>query len=285
MMLLIILLSAVCSLIFGYLIAQVLIPKCQAKMDAHIIRTSFILTKQLFDIQREKIEIAVYFSLSIFVMLGLLIVPTLGLKFLTMPVFVWIGWKAPLWAANYLLKRRIDKFEAQFVDGLTMVANAIKAGLSLQQAFEMASHECPKPFGEELSNVLAEIKIGRTMEDALYGMVGRIGTDDVNIVVRSICILKETGGNMIETFQTITSTVRERQKVHGKVRVLTTQGVVQGVIIFCMPFALAMGLYLLAPDFIMPLLAKPLGWVMILAALILQVVGALLMKKIVMIKI
>lgn len=191
----------------------------------------------------------------------------------------------PRWWKEFLHKRRVRKFEEQFVDGLTLVSNAIRSGLSLQQAFEMASLESPRPFGEELAQVLSEVRLGASMEEALHNLEGRIPLEDLQMVVQSICILRETGGNIIETFQTMTSTIRERQKVHGKIRVLTTQGLVQGVIIFCMPFALCLALYLLAPEFILPLFTTPLGWIFILIALTLQTVGAWVMKKIVMIKV
>lgn len=197
------------------------------------------------------------------------------------------GLKNPLpgWWKEFLHKRRVRKFEEQFVDGLTLVTNAIKAGLSLQQAFEMASLEMSRPFGEEIAQVLSEVRLGASMEEALHNLEARIPLEDLKMVIQSICILRETGGNIIETFQTMTSTIRERQKVHGKIRVLTTQGLTQGVIIFCMPFALSLVLYLFAPEFILPLFTTPLGWVFIFIALTLQTLGALVMKKIVMIKV
>jgi tight adherence protein B len=212
-------------------------------------------------------------------------VPGVFFKMILTPIFMWLGWKAPLWTACYMKMRRTRKFEVQFVDGLTLVANAVRAGLSLQQAFEMASLEMPNPFGEEFAHVLAEVRIGKTLESALSDMAARIGLEDVKIFVRAVSILRETGGNIIETLQTITSTIRERQKVHGKIKVLTTQGITQGAIILLMPFALAVALYFLVPEYIMPLFTTNLGFVLIFVALCLQAVGTVLMKKIVMIRV
>ena len=200
-------------------------------------------------------------------------------------VFARLAWRVKRIVANYKLKRRTRKFESQFVDGLTLVSNAIRSGLSLQQAFEMASLEMQGPFGEELAQVLADVRLGASVEDALHNMEVRLECEDLNIVVQAICILRETGGNIIETFQIITSTIRERQKVHGKIRVLTTQGLAQGVIIFCMPFALAILLYLIAPDLIRPLFTTPLGLLLVMIGLTLQFIGAFIMKKIVMIRV
>jgi len=276
---------AISALIFFYLMAERMLPEASERVNAQACKISKILCLQSIDMAEVKIERIIYASVCAGGVACFAAVPLWGLKLLLAPFFMWIGWKVPLWTARYMLARRRKAFESQFVDGLTLIANAIKAGLGLQQALEMASFEMPRPFGEELSHVLADVRIGRTLEEALEGLVTRLDQDDVKLVVRSICILRETGGNIIETFQTITSTVRERQKVHGKITVLTTQGVVQGVIIFCMPFALAGALYIMAPDYIMPLFRKPLGLVLIFAALMLQTVGALLIKKIVMIRI
>lgn len=177
------------------------------------------------------------------------------------------------------------KFEAQFVDGLTLIANAVKAGLSLQQAIEMAADEMPRPFCSEMAQVISEVKMGASIEDALKRLSSRLVIDDLNIVVQSVCILRETGGNIVETFQLITNTIRERQKVEGRIKVLTSQGITQGVIILCMPFFLSFILYFVSPDFILPLFKNPLGWGMILIALSLQCVGAFFIKKIVNVKI
>lgn len=276
----------------GVLLATKAVPWVEYKLSDECVKIGGILERQLkkfqisdFKFQILNLKFEILTGATCMAVLSFIIIPSWTLKFLAVLPSAWIGWHFPRWFWSYLLKRRVKKFEEQFVDGLTLVANAVKSSLSLHQAFEMASFEMPKPFGEEFAHLLAEVRMGAAIEDGLHSMESRFGLDDLKMVVQSICILRETGGNIIETFQTVTATIRERQKVHGKIRVLTTQGIVQGAIIFCMPFALALALYLMAPDFIMPLFTKPLGWILIFMALALQTIGAVLMKKIVVIKV
>ncbi len=267
MTLVIIIFWSVFAFISGAMAAERIVPWVELKLAAEAALLANILERQLkkFQISNFKFQILnlksqilnlkfqVLAGSACMALLTFLLVPSWALKFLLALPSAWLGWHIPRWIYSYLLRHRLRKFEGQFVDGLTLIANAIRSGLSLQQAFEMASIEMPPPFGEDLANLLADIRLGASFEDALRNMEGRIGLEDLKMVVQSICILRETGGNIIETFQSVTSTIRERQKVHGKIRVMTTQGVVQGAIIFCMPFALSAALYLLAPDFIMPL--------------------------------
>jgi tight adherence protein B len=98
-------------------------------------------------------------------------------------------------------------------------------------------------------------------------------------------ILKETGGNLAETFQTIVTTVRERQKVEKKIQALTAQGTMQAIIISLVPFLLLAMFLVLDPNYVMPLFTKPLGWVALALMLMLQTIGLVVMKKIVTIKV
>lgn len=280
-----IILWSVAAFIFAGLFAGRIAPKAGSIVERGIVAVLEIYDRQLKKQDRKNIKLEIVLSAAVFGVVGFIFVPTWPLKFIVLPAAMFLGLKLPELIAKRRLARRVKKFEEQFVDGLTLVSNAVRSGLSLQQAFEMASIEMPKPFSEELAYVLAETRLGSSLEDALQNMVRRIQTDDLKIVVQAIVILRETGGNIIETFQNLNATIRERQKVQGKIRVLTTQGVVQGTIIFCMPFALSLVLYFVSPDFIMPLFTKPLGWILIFAALVLQAVGAVFMKKIVMIKV
>lgn len=186
---------------------------------------------------------------------------------------------------KYLYRRRLKEFEGQLVDGLALIANAVRSGLSLQQAFELASIEIRGPFGEECAKIIADIKIGASMDTALRKLGERIRLDDLQIIVEAIIILREAGGNIVETLQTAVSVMRERQKIKGRIRVLTTQGVVQGIIIAAMPLFLLLVLYFFAPEFVAPLFTTPIGWVMIFAAVLLEGIGLFFIKRIALIKV
>ena len=192
---------------------------------------------------------------------------------------------APKAIMSNLFDRRCSKLTDQMVDGMTIMANGIKAGQSLTQSMERVVENIRGPLSQEFSLVLNKVRLGMSVEEALNEFGERIPRQDVQMFVTSVNILKETGGNLAETFQTITTTVRERQKVEKKIQALTAQGTMQAVIISLVPFLLMVMFLVLDPNYIMPLFTKPLGWVALALMLTLQIIGLVVMKKIVTIKV
>lgn len=186
---------------------------------------------------------------------------------------------------RYQTKKRIKKLEAQLVDTVYMLSNSLKAGLSLQQAFQMVSLEGPSPMKEEFTVIINHIKLGRSFKEAVIEWQSRVPIDDISILVESILVLFEAGGNLVETFTSIALTITERQKIRGKIKVLTMQGLSQAAVLVVLPFVLGICLYLVAAWYVEPLLENWLGWVLIGVAITLQTAGALWMRKIVDIKV
>lgn len=195
------------------------------------------------------------------------------------------GWSMPRKVINHMWKRRLDKLDVQMIDGLTLMSNALKSGLSLPQAMEMVRDELGNPISQEFGLVLDHQRLGATIEESLRSMEERLQTEDIRIIVTSIIILRESGGNLSETLDTIAYTIRERQKVLDRIKTLTAQGVYQGIIITCMPFVLGLILYFMDPELISRMWKTPIGWILIFVMLFLQIVGAILIRKIVMIKV
>jgi tight adherence protein B len=137
------------------------------------------------------------------------------------------------------------------------------------------------PMSQEFALVLSQMRIGRSMQDALNDLGTRIPRPDVQMFVTAVNILQETGGNLAETFQTIVYTVRERQKVQKKIEALTAQGITQGVIITLVPFFLLGVFSLVDPKYVEPLFSTTLGLLALVAVLVLQVLGGLMIRKIV----
>ena len=150
---------------------------------------------------------------------------------------------------------------------------------------DMVKEELYDPMSQEFALVLSQQRLGVPLEDALLSLEKRIDTEDVQIMVTSINILRQSGGNLTETFDTIAHTIRERKKVQGRIRSMTAQGVSQGFIIVCMPFVLAGVLYMMDPELIRRLWTTWIGLVMILFMLLLQTLGALMIRKIVRIEV
>lgn len=191
-----------------------------------------------------------------------------------------VGWKAPKPLVDYLYRRRVDQFVLQMVDALGLMSNGLKSGLSVVQAMALVTQEMPNPIRQEFNLVLSENKLGVSLEEAFNNLGKRIKADDLEMFVTSINILKETGGNLAETFDTIVSTIRERIKVEKKIAALTAMGVTQGVVVMCVPPVLGTIFYQTDPEFMQPLFSTPVGWIIVLIILLLEVIGFFVIMKV-----
>lgn len=195
------------------------------------------------------------------------------------------GWQLPLLLVRTIYEKRCTKFVDQMVDGLTIMANGIKAGSNPQESMKRVVEIMGNPISQEFSQVLYQMQVGDSFESALNDLGARIPRPDVQMFVTAINILKETGGNLAETFQTIVMVIRERQKVEKKIQALTAQGLMQGIIVTLIPFIL-MGVFLIIdPNFIKPMFNTTLGLVLLVVMLALQIIGGVVIKKIVTIKV
>jgi tight adherence protein B len=200
-------------------------------------------------------------------------------------VLMILGWSAPKALITSMFEKRCNRLVNQMVDGMTIMSNGIKAGQSLTQSMERVVENLSGPLPQEFSLILNKIRLGMSVEEAMIEFSERVPKQDVQMFVTAVNILKETGGNLAETFQTITSTVRERQKVEQKIQALTAMGNTQAVIVSLVPVAL-LGLFLVVdPNYVMPLFNRALGWVALAIMVVLQVIGLVVMRKIVNIKV
>ncbi len=196
-----------------------------------------------------------------------------------------MGWSVPKLVITALWQNRCNTVVDQMVDGLTIMANGVKSGLSVTQSMERVVESMGGPLGQEFGLVLKKIRLGMTLEEALTEFAERVPQQDVQMFVTGVNILKETGGNLAETFQTIVTTIRERQKIHKKIKAMTQMATTQAIIIVMVPFVL-LGIFAVAdPAYVKPLFTSVLGWIALLLILFLQVIGGVFMKKIVTIKV
>lgn len=195
-----------------------------------------------------------------------------------------LGARCPLWFLHWAIVRRRKACDAQLVDGLTLIGSGLKAGLSLLQACELIVKEMPPPLSQELALVLRAHRMGVSLEQALTRFSERMHSDDLRLVVTAILISREVGGNLSEVFDKIASTIRERNRLKGKVDALTAQGRLQGIIVGLLPVVLGFILFLLDPDLMRPMLTTPPGWAALSAVLVLEGLGALMIKRIITIE-
>ena len=198
-----------------------------------------LMDKMFIDADRTKVTLAMLAgSFGIGLLAFLVVWPHFGLGIVLGSALTIAGWMAPRFIMYSMWERRCSRLTDQMVDGMTIMSNGIKAGQSLTQSMERVVENISGPLSQEFSLVLNKVRLGMSVEDALNEFGERIPKQDVQMFVTAVNILKETGGNLAETFQTITTTVRERQKVEKKIQALTAQGNMQAVIISLVPLGL-----------------------------------------------
>ena len=200
-------------------------------------------------------------------------------------VITMVGWSLPLVIVKGLYEKRCDRFTDQLVDGLTIMSNGIKSQTNVAQSMERVIEIMGNPLRAEFQKVLSQQQLGSSFEDALIELGIRVPRPDVQMLVTAINILKETGGDLSQTFDNIVFTIRERQKLEKKIQALTAMGRFQGLIVTLIPFVLAVIFFFIDPQMIMPMFTTTLGWVLVAVMLTLQVIGGFLIRKIVTIKV
>jgi tight adherence protein B len=147
-----------------------------------------------------------------------------------------IGWKAPKKIVDFFENKRKKLYATQMVDALNLLGNGLRAGLTLPQAIGMVVDEMPPPVSQEFNLILQQAKIGVPLDEALENLKKRVYTEDNEMFVTSVTILRETGGNLAETFDTIVMVIRERVRLQLKIDTYVASGKIQAYIIGSMPF-------------------------------------------------
>ena len=200
-------------------------------------------------------------------------------------IVAFIGFKAPKKIVDFLIERRIKAYSLQMVDALQLLSNGIRAGLSVPQAIGMIVDEMPAPISQEFNVILQQNRIGVPLEECFENLSKRVPTEDNDMFVSSVNILRETGGNLAETFDTIVEVIRERVRLQQKIDTFTAQGMFQGIVIGMMPYALGLIYYLQDPKSMTPLFTTILGFLMLFVAVCLDFAGIYVIMRIVKIKI
>jgi tight adherence protein B len=175
------------------------------------------------------------------------------------PVSLLIGAILGAFAPRFYVARqkrvRLQKFNEQLADMLNLMVNGLRAGYSTMQAMESISKELPSPISDEFRRVVQEMQIGITMEMALENLLRRIPSEDLDFVVTSINVQREVGGNLSEILDTISFTIRERVRIKGEIRVMTSQVRTSGSVLSLIPLFLTLILWFLNPDYLLSVTA------------------------------
>ena len=190
-----------------------------------------------------------------------------------------LGW---LW---WRRRGRFKSFAKQLPDALELIGRALRSGHSLNSGLHVVVEEMPAPVSVEFSRAYEEQNLGIPIEQALKNMLKRMPNLDLKFFVTAVAIQRQAGGDLAEILDKISYIIRERFKIMGQVQALTGEGRISGVVLMALPIALFVAVYYLNPNYVMLLFTEDLGRKMIAAACVLQVLGAVCIKKIVNIKI
>ena len=191
------------------------------------------------------------------------------------------GFFAPAGAVRFYRQRRVKQFNTQLTDALQQLANALRAGLTFQQAMDQIGRESAAPLRQEFGLFTKEVKLGVPLEEALINMANRVGSEDLELVATSTNIARQLGGNMAEMFETIAATIRERFRLEGKINALTSQGKLQGWIVASLPLWIGLFFNWYRPDLMEPMFENAYGYILISVILVLEAIGFLLIRRIV----
>lgn len=201
--------------------------------------------------------------------------PVCGLMAGSLP-WLWAWWKR---------RSRVNKFAAQLPDAMGLIARALRSGHSLPSALSVISDEMPAPVATEFGMAFEEQNLGVPIDKALRSMLKRMPNLDLKFFVTAVAIQKQSGGDLAEILDKISYVIRERFKILGTVAALTAEGRLSGIVLMALPFGLFLAVYALNPDYVKLLFTTDEGRKMVIAAIVMQIVGAFVIKKIVNIKV
>jgi tight adherence protein B len=208
----------------------------------------------------------------------------LGANIIFVIIVLVFGLLAPPLYVNKKRAKRVELFEQQLIDAISIMSSCLKAGLTFQQALVSISTEMPNPISEEFGRVVKELKLGSSIETALTRLSDKIGSQNFMMIVSAILIQRQTGGNLSEILTNISGTIKERFKIKNEIKVLTATARTSGLVVGLMPVAIILVFMLFNPDYVTIFFESNLGIAMVIVAMVLELIGYLLIRKIVNIK-
>jgi len=191
-----------------------------------------------------------------------------------------VGYNLPKFYLKRRRNKRVAKLNAQLPEALTIISNSLKAGFGLLQALNSASEQLEHPIATELGRAIHEMNIGSSAEESLLALSERSSSYDLDIVVTAILVQRSVGGNLGEILDTVAETMRERIRIRGEINTLTSQQKLTGVVIGLLPLGIGVLFQIMSPGYINPLFTTTIGKVMIATACVLEVIGVLVIQRI-----
>lgn len=201
--------------------------------------------------------------------------PIVSLMFVFMP-FAWLSMKR---------KKRLAKFAGQLPEALELISRALRAGHSLAAGLNLVGTEMSAPIADEFGRTFEEQNLGMAMEEALENLAERVPNLDLRFFVTAILLQRQTGGDLAEILDKIGRLIRERFQIWGQIQALTGEGRLSGIVLLALPPLLFVAVYRLNPDYLMLLFTDDFGKQMLIAGIVMQLLGAIAIRKIVNIRV
>jgi tight adherence protein B len=190
-----------------------------------------------------------------------------------------IGYFLPRWYVGSRRRQRQAKINGQLEEMLNLVSNSLKSGYGLLQGFEYASRQLGPPLADEIKRMIQEANLGAGAEAAIEALAERIASPDMEMVVTAIAIQRSVGGNLAQTLDNVAYTMRERDRIRGEIRTLTSQQRMTGVIIGGLPIFVGGIMFAINPDYMLPLFTDTVGKVLLLMAVGMEVLGIVVIRS------
>ena len=225
--------------------------------------------------------------------LSLMVIFSIGLAFVSWYIFgqsiifaivgAFVGTLVPRYYVRRQQSQRLIRFNDQLADMLNLMVNGLRAGYSTVQAMEAVSREMPAPISDEFRRVVQEMQLGLAMERALDNLLRRIPSDDLDLTVAAMNVQREVGGNLAEILDVISHTIRERVRIKGEIRVLTSQVIYSGRFLAMMPLFITFALFALNKPYMMQFFnpeTRLIGIPMLIVGALMILAGYFVMNKI-----
>ncbi len=255
---------------------------------AHLIPSTKLSEKRSEKLKMELIKADI--PITVDELLVIKILTSISISFLLLAVsksyflgitILIIVWNMPKLIISRRKKERIKEFDSQLNEGIMIISNSLKAGYSFLQAVAAVAEETQDPFSMEFKKLFKEISLGISEEIAMKNLTERMESGDLKLIINAILIQKDIGGNLSEILDNIGETIRERQKIQEELKTLTAQGKLSGIIVMLIPIGLGLIIYLFNKEYILLLFNTPIGLLMISISTINQLIGLLMIKKII----
>lgn len=208
-----------------------------------------------------------------------------GLPYFLVPLVALCGAVIPFVWLFLRRRRRLREFARMLPEALELISRALRAGHSLAAGFNLVATEMSGPIAKEFGRCYEEQNFGIPLDEALDEMTKRVPNLDLRFFATAVILQRQTGGDLAEILDKIGNLVRERFKIWGQIQALTGEGRLSGIVLLALPPVLFVAMYRINPDYCMPLFTDPLGHKMLAVALVMQLLGALVIRKIVNIKV